>query len=219
MLTAQPFDLNSASDYVGGLSDTSKMPWLSWSLPATRCITGSKLHAQGKHTVCGQCYALAGRYRFPHVKAALEKRFIASSRPRFVEAMIVLLNEKAKRTSKPLRFRWFDAGDLPSVEFLERIVAIAEGTPTIKHWVPSKETKFVKQYLDAGGAFPSNLIVRMSVALIGAKPNKQPLGLPLSTVGRDSDQDIFQCPARYQGGRCGSCSHCWRPGNTNYSLH
>ena len=46
-----------ANNIVGKLSRTSKMPCHSYNLPATRCITGSKM-AKIKGTTCYDCYAL-----------------------------------------------------------------------------------------------------------------------------------------------------------------
>jgi hypothetical protein len=46
-----------ANNIVGKLSKTSKMPCYSYNLPATRCITGSKM-AKIKGTTCYDCYAL-----------------------------------------------------------------------------------------------------------------------------------------------------------------
>ena len=44
-----------------GFTRTSKMPGLSYSLPAWECKTGSKLR-QVKGSVCASCYALKGNY-------------------------------------------------------------------------------------------------------------------------------------------------------------
>ena len=52
-----------------GFTRTSKMPGLSYSLPAWECKTGSKLR-QVKGSVCASCYALKGNYtRYPAIKA------------------------------------------------------------------------------------------------------------------------------------------------------
>ena len=36
--------------------------------------------------------------------------------------------------------RWFDAGDLADVAMLKAIVRVCELTPTIKHWLPTRES-------------------------------------------------------------------------------
>ena len=215
----KPFDAKSAWDYVGGLSKPSKMPWWSYSTPATACITGAALRAAGKHTVCGSCYALKGFYGFPNVQAALERRLDAlTNKPRFVEAFTTLLDEKAKRARRPLRFRWFDSGDLPSLDALQRIVAIARNLHQIRFWLPTREHGIVSRFLKTE-TFPDNLTVRMSTALIGAKPSHQPFGLPFSAVGRDDDPELHQCPANKQGGKCLDCDACWTDANVSYERH
>ena len=62
-----------ANEIVGGLSKPGKMPCPSINLPAAACVTGS-LMAVIKGTTCYGCYALKGRYRFPNVKIAMDRR-------------------------------------------------------------------------------------------------------------------------------------------------
>ena len=56
-----------------GFTRTSKMPGLSYSLPAWECKTGSKLR-KVKGSVCEGCYALKGCYVFKVVQEAQYKR-------------------------------------------------------------------------------------------------------------------------------------------------
>ena len=54
------------------MTRTSKMPGLSYSLPAWECQTGSKLR-KVKGTPCYGCYALKGNYlRYPAMNKILE---------------------------------------------------------------------------------------------------------------------------------------------------
>ena len=57
----------------GSLSNPSKMPGHGYALPAYRCRLGSFLQQIPK-AICFHCYALRGRYAFPNVKAAMERR-------------------------------------------------------------------------------------------------------------------------------------------------
>jgi len=41
-------------------SQTEKMPWISWDIPAWECKTGGKL-VNVKGSICEGCYALKGR--------------------------------------------------------------------------------------------------------------------------------------------------------------
>ena len=63
---------------------TSKMPGLSYSLPAWECKTGWKL-AQIPGTPCFSCYAKKGNYtRYPAIRAAQYRRLKAIEDPRWV---------------------------------------------------------------------------------------------------------------------------------------
>ena len=50
-----------AKQITGSLTKTSKMPGLSYSLPAWECKTGAKLR-KVKNSVCASCYAMKGNY-------------------------------------------------------------------------------------------------------------------------------------------------------------
>ena len=92
-----------AKKITGGLSAPSKMPGPAYNLPAQACITGSKL-VKIPGSVCHGCYALKGRYRFKNVKDALSRRLASIMDPRWIEAMVVLIDKE------PF-FRWHDSGD------------------------------------------------------------------------------------------------------------
>jgi hypothetical protein len=212
-----------ALELIGGLSSPSKMPWFGWSISAKRCITGAKL-VKVAGTVCSGCYALKGRYVFPNVMAAHERRLIGSQDPQFVDAFVCVLTNLHARTRKRRkngcvenRFRWFDSGDLQSVEMLDKIVQIAEQTPQIQHWLPTREWAVLRAY---DKLIPPNLVIRVSEARIGVRPKLQPLGLPYSTVGCEPAPDLHNCPAlSRQGNRCLDCDACWQRINVNYELH
>jgi len=52
-----------AETITGGLAYPSKMDCPAWGVPATRCRVGSIL-AQEPGTVCHDCYAMKGTFRF-----------------------------------------------------------------------------------------------------------------------------------------------------------
>ncbi len=79
-----------ATAICGSLSNPSKMPGHGYALPASRCRIGSLLQLMPK-AICHHCYALRGRYQFPRVKAAMEKRFSSLSDPRWVDAVSTLI--------------------------------------------------------------------------------------------------------------------------------
>lgn len=211
---------------VGGLSRPSKMPWYSWSIDASTCITGSKL-AQHENTVCSSCYALKGNYVFSNVKNAQARRLAGSEDPRFVEAFVIVLEKLYKGTRKRRengdrenRFRWFDAGDLQSTEMLIKINEIAKRTPYISHWLPTREMGFVSDFL-AFHEPSTNLTIRLSAPVIGQVPKSRTLGLPFATVGSQGMSNAYECQAAAkQGNQCLECDRCWDVRNdVNYPLH
>lgn len=218
-----------AMDLIGGLSKPSKMPWYSWSTPAEKCKTGSKLR-EVEGSTCASCYACKGCYIFKNVQAALERRFDAIEHPDFVKAFTIVLTrlyENGRRTrikdgveQKENRFRWHDSGDIQSVEHLKRINQIALNTPFLDHWIPTREYGIVNQYLKEGNTFAENLLVRMSATMVGQDFEKAPMGLTYSTVGVDSEE-LAQCPAYDNDGKCGDCDTCWQHDieGVNYPLH
>jgi hypothetical protein len=119
---------------VGNLAQTSKMPCPSWSISAKRCHIGSKL-AEVAGSICEGCYALKGAYAWGNTQAALDRRWEAygASPEDWVGNISELITRK-----KLAHFRWFDSGDLQSVEMLEAIAQVAEAVPSCAFWLPTK---------------------------------------------------------------------------------
>ena len=193
-----------ARKITGGLSAPSKMPGPSYNLPATQCITGSKL-VKIPGSVCKGCYALKGRYNFNNVRLALARRMESLQHPQWVYAMTVLIKGEEV-------FRWHDSGDLQSVQHLKQIFEVCEATPETSHWLPTREAKFLPLNTDS---IPKNLIIRMSSHMIDQKPVK--FWPWTSTVSTGS----FTCPASKQGNECKSCRNCWsrEVANVSYPKH
>ena len=183
-----------ARKITGGLSAPNKMPGPSINLPAWNCITGLKLQAV-KGSVCAGCYAMKGRYRFPNVREAMDRRLAALQDPRWVDAMVVLIDKE------PF-LRWHDSGDLQSVQHLKNIFEVCNRTPETRHWLPTREAKILK--LMDPDIIPPNLIIRMSSHMIDQPPVKFWPWTSTVTSGHDAS-----CPAPKQGNKCGSCRACW----------
>ena len=141
-----------ATAITGGLSKPNKMPGPSINLPAPACITGSKL-VNVKGSTCSGCYALKGRYRFPNVKNAMQRRLDRLHDPRWVEAMVTLV------TGHPV-FRWHDSGDVQSVQHLKNIFKVCRWTPDTAHWLPTREARFLS--LMDPEVVPKNLKIVLS---------------------------------------------------------
>lgn len=212
-------NFKEAWELIGGLSKPSKMPWWSYSIPATACKTGSKL-AEQPGTVCHNCYALKGFYNMPNVKAALDRRLKAMDHPRFEEAFIVVLTDLWSRSKDgENRFRWFDSGDIQSEEHLTKINNIAKATPTVRHWLPTKEASIVSNWMKKNGDFSFNLTVRQSNPMVGVS-FKKTHRLPFSTVDANNKW-LKQCKAPDQGNKCLGCDQCWnnKIKGVNYHEH
>lgn len=194
---------------VGGLSQPSKMPGLSYGTPAAACKVGSILRAAGKHTVCGSCYAHKGMYVFPNVRNAQAKRLeiLSSDLDQWRQDMTELIRLKYRRKAgKDRVFRFHDSGDVQSLEHLEAIVQIARDLPDILFWLPTKQYPTVRQWLAQNSdGFPSNLAVRVSAPMIG-RPAVPIPGTVSSTVSAGVG---YSCPAPQQGNNCGDCRACW----------
>jgi protein gp88 len=209
--------VHEATQITGGLSAPSKMPGFAYSIPAQRCVTGSKL-VNVKGSVCEGCYALKGRYVFSNVRDAQERRFASLYDPRWCDAMVVLI--ESKRKAGHTFFRWHDAGDLQSILHLLNIVEVARRTPDVRHWLPTREYAIVRYFLrhqERYGDFPENLTVRVSAHMVNGKAPA--MGLPVSTVYTDSPPEgAHACPASTErhramskdgGPSCGDCRACW----------
>ena len=183
---------------------TSKMPGLSYSLPAWACQTGSKLRLVPT-SPCFGCYALKGNYtRYPAIKAAQYRRLDAIKNPLWVEAMVTQIKRQKF-------FRWHDAGDIQSMDHLNKIFEVCRLSPSVKHWMPTKEA-WVKPYLKDK---PKNLVVRLSSSMINQGRVKSWPNTSTVVTKKAS------CPAPKQGGQCLDCRKCWDPKikNISYGKH
>lgn len=206
----------------------SKMPGSSFATDPFACNVGGKL-AKVEGSVCGVCYAKRLAAFRPSVakgyalnEAALRGVSEAGGRSQelFVSGMAFQIRKAADKTGQPYH-RWFDAGDLPSVEALRTIVLVCEATPDIHHWLPTRELKVVRDYARSYGALPSNLVVRVSSTMVGDSPRSGCANT--STVAFIHTRVAYGhvCPATSQGNNCGDCRACWSPevANVSYPVH
>jgi hypothetical protein len=197
---------------LGGLSTPSKMPCQGWSISAKKCKMGSRLR-QIPNSVCSKCYALRGNYPFPAVVNCHAKRLKMYFTHGWVQNMARVING----TEASGYFRWFDAGDLQSVAMLRKIVAVCVLTPSIRHWLPTKEYGMVQNFLRSGGSIPSNLNIRLSAYM---RNEEGPVafaaanGLTVSGVGEN-----YTCPAPLQGKKCLTCRTCWDKNVMSVTYH
>lgn len=190
-------------NYVGGLSEPSKMPCYGYSIPAAKCGVGSRLRKVADST-CKFCYALKGRYVFENVQKAMYNRLESLYQPLWVEYMSTLINHYGKKSGY---FRWHDSGDIQDIKHLRNIVQVCLKTPNIQHWIPTREFRIVQDYLKEFGPFPDNLTVRLSAHMIEGTP-PQIEGTVGSSVHRSEPKGKV-CPAPKQDNACGPCRSCW----------
>ena len=186
--------IKDAKKITDSFTKTSKMPGLSYSLPAWECKTGWKL-AQVPGTPCFSCYAKKGNYtRYPAIKIAQYRRLAAIKMEGWTRAMAVqILKQKY--------FRWHDAGDVQSHEHMAKIIEVCKLTPNTKHWLPTQE----RQYLPKPEDVPANLIIRLSRSKVDG-----PAGNAWThDSGVTTQEGQRTCPAPDQGGACKDCRACW----------
>ena len=200
----------------GGISNVNKkMPGYTYGLSAKRCKTGAKL-VKIPGSTCSGCYALKGNYSmYPSVKLGHRRRLSSINNRTWVIAMITLINHYEKNY-----FRWHDSGDIQSLQHLRKICAVAAGTPDIKHWLPTREARILKEFKEAGGVIPANLIIRLSATMVNGAPGKS--HIHTSTVHTKDAAPIGEaCNASKQGGQCLACRSCWNSDirNISYEKH
>lgn len=213
VMPVKKINLKTAKLIAGSLGKPSKMPGLSYGISAQLCNVGAKL-AKIVGSVCHGCYALKANYKYPSVMQAHAKRFEGLSDVSWSNAMI-----KSISASGDTYFRWHDSGDLQNLQHLFNIVSIAEALPNVNFWLPTKEKGLILEYIKSFGAFPSNLVVRLSSAMVDAKP--MPGFTHTSTVSDKSEPVGFACKAPTQGNKCLDCRACWDSTvkNVSYNLH
>lgn len=223
-----------AVQFTHTLSNPSKMPCKGTSLPTSVCNVGGKLR-DVPGSVCHGCYADKGCYQWNSSQNAMRLRLEGIAKPEWVEAMSVMIG-----TDK--YFRWHDSGDLVNYKHLLKIVAVCKNSPDTMHWLPTKEKGLIRKYLRKNGAFPSNMVIRLSGAMFdGPAPSGH--GVNTSTSHDKGAPIGYECKAyrtfkngdmltrakfdkleRGHGldlGHCGDCRACWnsKVANVSYWKH
>ena len=201
----------------------AKMPGTSFSADPRQCRTGQALRSVPGST-CSVCYSLRLLLTRPgtaqgYAANEAELRRVAALPTMCAErrTWVAAMGDQIKRqTAKTDRYhRWFDGGDLASADVLRLIAQVARKTPDVAHWLPTREAALAR-----GVTLPRNLVLRMSAAMIGAKPRK---AWRLTSTVHAKGQTPYghACPAYEQGGACGDCRACWDPNvrNVSYRAH
>lgn len=222
-----PIAKSAAQSVCGTLTQTSKMPCKSLSLPTEACQTGFKM-AQIPGSICASCYADKGFYsmyaktikpaQFARLDAVWQAMADDDAAELWVSGIVAMIGTDAY-------FRWHDSGDLQGLAHLELIAAVCAATPNCTHWLPTREYSVIKDFIAKHGALPDNLIVRLS-----AMYPDQPVKIPASLAGvrnvavsnvHTAGAPIHgqRCAAPDNAGACGDCRACWTGAAVSYELH
>ena len=214
------------------LSNTSKMPSKSWSLPAWETCLGARItnydtNEPDVSDACKGCYALTGAYMFPNTIKARMHNAEDWKKTDWVDAMV-------KAIGKAKYFRWFDSGDVYAVALAEKIRMVIKATPNCLHWLPTRAhkdngifsvykrmtTKY--SYMKSGvgtpirvecGDYLPNAIIRYSSDSINGARLSNKMGLNSVIIQSENDfkpeKGYALCRAFTRGGECGDCRACW----------
>jgi hypothetical protein len=214
----QTLNKTQAHEIHGGLTQTTKMPCKSYSLPTIACVTGFKMRAIAG-TPCAICYAEKGNYRKyqNNIEPAQHARLVSITDDLWVDAMVVSIGADKY-------FRWHDSGDIQDIEHLEKIAEVCRRTPNCMHWLPTREYGIVSAFT-AQYDIPKNLIIRLSAmftdkAVTIPASLKGIAGIAVSNVHSKTAIGTA-CNAPKQNGECRTCRACWsrKVAAVSYSIH
>lgn len=222
-----PLKKIDAQAVCGSLTQTSKMPCKSSSLPTESCETGFRM-AKIAGSICASCYADRGFYSMyaATIKPAQFARWDAVMQAcESDEAAALWVSGMAAMIGADQFFRHHDSGDLQGLRHLELIADLARATPHTRHWLPTREYGVVKAFIEKHGrdALPDNLIVRLS-AMFPDRAVVIPASLRgihnVTASNVHTSQPIgTACKAPAQKGECRDCRACWSSEVISYQLH
>ena len=185
------------------LSAASKMPCFSWSLEALDTCPAAKKRNGKLVDACSGCYAVGGNYRFPNVKAVRVHNKQDWQRDAFESEMIELLASEKY-------FRWFDSGDMYSLELAKKIYRIMKSTPHCQHWLPTRMYKFAKfkPVLQAINRLP-NAVARYSSDSIDGGTIRAKNSSTIFSSAEQLPERATVCEAYTRSGKCAACRACW----------
>ena len=185
------------------LSKTAKLGTKSWSLQAIETCPGS-VGADGQLVpACSGCYATTGCYNFPGTKAVRADNKEDAKRAGWVADMV-------KALTKEKHFRWFDSGDMYSLELAEKIYSVMKATPATKHWLPTRMAKFSKfQDVIARMQALPNVMVRFSSDAVDGTFTPGVHGSTIIPEGAPVPAGVTVCQAPSQDGKCLDCRACY----------
>ena len=185
------------------LSQTSKMPCLSYNLKAVDCCVVN----------CDYCYAKTGRYLFSNVVNTQLWRDNDWKQESWASRMVTALSGEQY-------FRWFDSGDLYCQDLINKVYQVCLETPQVRHWIATKA--YMKPLLDLSRLESlDNLALRYSGMAID-KPD-QLTGKVRALILTEPNGDYGHiCKATTTDiHKCLDCRACWDKSQDTieYKLH
>jgi protein gp88 len=213
------------------LSDASKMPSLSFSLPAGESCPWAKY---GEGSICGACYAMKGRYVMPNVANAQRVRYAwvraclktAEGTDAFVSVMTRAIHDAGNTY-----FRGHDSGDFFCPAYVDAWTRICSALPEVTFWFPTRTWR-VLTHKDASATLKArwalaltslaslpNVRMRPSALFFNAPAPMVRNLIPGMAAGTTATDVGFTCPAPTTGNTCGTCRTCWDSPDTAVSYH
>lgn len=181
----------------------------AWGIPAG----GQYCPQSGNSEVCDSCYAKKGFYLQEHVDKNKQDNANDWQNIDWENEMVNKLN----RLQKYKYFRWFDSGDLYSLQLGEKIKNVIQRTPDVKHWIPTRmyKDKNFKHILDQINLLP-NAIVRFSNDTFNDYKGYDSVVVNNISILQNS-MNIFPCPFDFnttngfniEKKTCDQCFACW----------
>lgn len=196
------------------LSDPSKLPCKSYSLPAGETCTGSVDKHGNIKLSCINCYAQKGNYRWKNTKALREFNRQNWRDTQWVNEISDMLNE-----SKDDVFRWFDSGDIYHPKLAEKIYKVMKGTSNTQHWLPTQSYSNPKvlPWLQKMSKLPNVMVRYSSGQTNGGFLNQHGSTIVQLEQVRNGtvSEKIHVCKVYkdkqtgYDVRQCGDCRKCW----------
>lgn len=155
------------------------------------------------------CYATKGRFRFQNVKNCLWRNleiYNTNSAEFFKQANGFLDMIPYKY------FRWFSAGDIPDISFLEEMCKLAKQHKGTQFLCFTKKYELVNSYIGSDCRIPENLHIVFS--RWGNFPCENPHNFPEAWIAfKNEDNAEIPTYARECSGNCSECvstkGNCW----------
>lgn len=162
---------------------------------------------------CGSkmaCYACKGRQAMARIEAAYYRNFRLYNED--ADGFFEQMRCKIRFTGIKM-VRYFDAGDIPSADFFNRMVGLANKMPDVRFLCYTKKYSIINEHIDNGGEMPNNLKIYFS-AWDKSWDVENKHGLPMAFI-RFKDEEKNRNDIKGKTCRCdipcSACGYCFNP--------